>query len=51
MIVGAGFGGINAVIRQKKADVDVTVIDRRNPGHTGSHVRIAAKPLSGAIFA
>lgn len=37
--------------RAEKADVDVTVIDRRNLGHTDSHVRIAAKPFSGAIFA
>lgn len=30
MIIGAGFGGINAAVGLKKADVDVTVIDRRN---------------------
>src|SRR5262245_7512556 len=30
VIIGAGFGGINAAIGLRKADVDVTVIDRRN---------------------
>jgi NADH dehydrogenase len=30
VIIGAGFGGINAAIGLKRADVDVTVIDRRN---------------------
>jgi NADPH-dependent 2,4-dienoyl-CoA reductase/sulfur reductase-like enzyme len=30
VIVGAGFGGINAAIGLKSADVDVIVIDRRN---------------------
>lgn len=30
VINGAGFGGINAAVGLKKADVDVTVIDRRN---------------------
>ncbi|TIP09252.1 NAD(P)/FAD-dependent oxidoreductase [Mesorhizobium sp.] len=30
VIIGAGFGGINAAIGLKNADVDVTVIDRRN---------------------
>lgn len=30
VIIGTGFGGINAAIGLKKADVDVTVIDRRN---------------------
>jgi len=29
-VVGAGFGGINAAIGLRKAEVDVTVIDRRN---------------------
>jgi NADH dehydrogenase len=30
VILGAGFGGINAAIGLRKADVDVIVIDRRN---------------------
>ena len=30
VIIGAGFGGINAAMGLRKADVDVTVIDRRN---------------------
>src|SRR6187549_2434464 len=30
VIVGAGFGGINAAMGLRKADVDVTVVDRRN---------------------
>lgn len=30
IIVGAGFGGINAAMGLKRADLDVTVIDRRN---------------------
>jgi NADH:ubiquinone reductase (H+-translocating) len=30
VIVGAGFGGLNAATRLMGADVDVTVIDRRN---------------------
>ena len=30
VIIGAGFGGINAAIGLKNVDVDVTVIDRRN---------------------
>ncbi|SFL03772.1 Pyridine nucleotide-disulphide oxidoreductase [Mesorhizobium albiziae] len=30
VIIGAGFGGIDAVIGRKKTDVDVIVIDRRN---------------------
>jgi NADH dehydrogenase len=30
VILGAGFGGINAAIGLAKADVDVTVVDRRN---------------------
>jgi NADH dehydrogenase len=30
VIVGAGFGGLNAAVGLRKADVDVTVIDRRN---------------------
>jgi len=30
VIIGAGFGGINAAIGLKRADVEVTVIDRRN---------------------
>jgi NADH dehydrogenase len=30
VIIGAGFGGINAAMGLRRADVDVTVIDRRN---------------------
>lgn len=30
VILGAGFGGLNAAVGLRKADVDVTVIDRRN---------------------
>jgi NADH:quinone reductase (non-electrogenic) len=30
VIVGAGFGGLTAAMRLKRADADVTVIDRRN---------------------
>jgi NADH:ubiquinone reductase (H+-translocating) len=30
VIVGAGFGGLNAAIRLAGADADITVIDRRN---------------------
>jgi NADH dehydrogenase len=30
VIIGAGFGGINAAMGLRNADVDVTVIDRRN---------------------
>ena len=30
VIVGAGFAGLNAAMGLRKADVDVTVIDRRN---------------------
>ncbi|MEQ1951849.1 NAD(P)/FAD-dependent oxidoreductase [Mesorhizobium sp. CN2-181] len=30
VILGAGFGGLNAAMGLRKADVDVTVIDRRN---------------------
>jgi NADH dehydrogenase len=30
VILGAGFGGINAAIGLRRADVDVTLIDRRN---------------------
>src|SRR5262245_3049692 len=30
VILGAGFGGINAAIGLRNADVDVTVVDRRN---------------------
>jgi NADH:ubiquinone reductase (H+-translocating) len=30
VIVGAGFGGINAAMGLRRADVDVTVVDRRN---------------------
>jgi NADH dehydrogenase len=30
VIVGAGFGGLNAAMCLRRADVDVTVIDRRN---------------------
>lgn len=30
VIVGAGFGGLNAAMALRKADVDVTVVDRRN---------------------
>src|SRR6266487_4581133 len=30
VILGAGFGGLNAAFSLRKADVDVTVIDRRN---------------------
>ena len=30
VILGAGFGGLNAAIGLRKADVDVTVVDRRN---------------------
>lgn len=30
VILGAGFGGLNAAIGLRRADVDVTVVDRRN---------------------
>src|SRR3954452_13344562 len=30
VIVGAGFGGLQAALQRKNADVDVTLIDRRN---------------------
>jgi NADH dehydrogenase len=30
VVIGAGFGGLNAAMGLKKADVDVTVVDRRN---------------------
>jgi NADH dehydrogenase len=30
VILGAGFGGLNAALGLRKADVDVTIIDRRN---------------------
>ena len=30
VILGAGFGGLNAALSLRKADVDVTIIDRRN---------------------
>src|SRR5690349_2381241 len=30
VIIGAGFGGINAAMGLRRTDVDVTVIDRRN---------------------
>ena len=30
VIVGAGFGGLQAALHLKNADVDVTLIDRRN---------------------
>src|SRR5262245_43660747 len=30
IIVGAGFGGINAAMGLRRADLDVTIIDRRN---------------------
>jgi NADH dehydrogenase len=30
VIIGAGFGGLTAAMRLKRADADVTVIDRRN---------------------
>jgi NADH dehydrogenase len=30
VILGAGFGGLNAALALRKADVDVTIIDRRN---------------------
>lgn len=30
VIIGAGFGGINAAVGLRKADVDVTVVDQRN---------------------
>jgi NADH dehydrogenase len=30
VILGAGFGGLNAALSFRKADVDVTIIDRRN---------------------
>src|ERR1700722_6545512 len=33
IILGGGFAGINAALGLKDADVDVTLIDRRNP-HT-----------------
>jgi len=30
VVIGGGFGGLETVRRLKKADVDVTLIDRRN---------------------
>ena len=30
IIVGAGFAGLNAAKRLARADVDITIIDRRN---------------------
>ena len=30
VILGAGFAGLNAALALRKADVDVTIIDRRN---------------------
>ena len=30
VVIGAGFGGLAAVQRLKKADVDITLIDKRN---------------------
>ena len=30
VIIGAGFGGLEAAIRLKKADAEITVIDKRN---------------------
>jgi NADH dehydrogenase len=30
VILGAGFGGLNAAIGLRKAPVDITVVDRRN---------------------
>ena len=30
VIIGAGFGGLSAAIKLKRADAEVTVIDRRN---------------------
>jgi NADH:quinone reductase (non-electrogenic) len=30
VVIGAGFGGLNAAMGLRKADVDVTIVDRRN---------------------
>jgi NADH dehydrogenase FAD-containing subunit len=30
VVIGAGFGGLQAVLRLKGAPVDITLIDRRN---------------------
>src|SRR5258708_7859904 len=43
VIIGAGFGGLSAVIGLKPASVDVTVVDRRNH-HLFRPCRIRLRP-------